>query len=125
MTEKFDPKETAHTIEKAGYIMLHGSWGLTFADLAGDMGQLNPNQVKEVSNQISWDNLKPNGLPKVEMSVGVDGHIQGFTFEPAYSDLRHPVTPYLIVTTGHKDTGVPVPKYVPAPHKHKIPDFQH
>ncbi len=128
MSGTFDAKVAAHNIEEAGKTLLHGdAVGVSFAALLGDMGKLNPQQANELTKQIQWDNMKPNGLPNVDVSLGVDGQITGFTFTPALSDVCPNVSPFIMVGSGHKDSGVPAPSLEPAPHKkhQKRPEFQH
>lgn len=124
MTENFDPKVAAASVEQVGDSLIHGS-PYMFADIIGSMGDLNPTQSKDLCNQLWWDNLKPNGVPTVDFEVGVDGHIQGLAFKAALSDSRPTSTTNAMVGTGHHDSGVPAPVYVPSPHKHKNADFQH
>ena len=119
MSEFFDPKSTARSIEEVGNALLHGKNNLSYADVLERTGDLNPSQVKDLSSQIWRDNLKPNGMPSVDLSVGVDGQISGITFKPALSDIMPSISPSIKVETGHQDTGVAPPVYTPSHGHHK------
>lgn len=123
MNENFDPKGTAESVEEVGKLMLRGV-RLPFDHLLPGMGDLNPTQVKDLGNQLLWDNCKPNGMPSVNMSVGLDGHITGFTFTKALSDLQPATTSNISVSTGHRDSGVRTPDAKPASHANGATEYQ-